>query len=104
MPGEANSLSVPVPTGDPVQSEVVYRFTVDPASALPKIFGELLLAGESGVVPLRHGVLGPEPAVSTVTRPDAVSDWPSGLVMVTSCAPLVADLVSKSSVTWVGSV
>jgi hypothetical protein len=47
-PGLEKAADVPVAIGAPEQSIVVYSLTVEPASAVPVIFGELLLAGETG--------------------------------------------------------
>jgi hypothetical protein len=48
-PGLAKAAAVPVTAGAPVQAPVVYTLTVDPASAVPVIAGELLFAGETGL-------------------------------------------------------
>jgi hypothetical protein len=47
-PGLARFAAVPVTAGAPVQAPVVYTLTVEPASAVPVIAGELLFAGETG--------------------------------------------------------
>ena len=60
----ASSAAVPVASGSPEQSLVMNRRTVEPASAEPKIFGELSLAGEAGTVAVSSGASGA--AVSTV--------------------------------------
>src|SRR5438034_4312315 len=104
MPGDVNCAAPPVPTAEPVQPEFSYSLTVEPPSAAPKMLGELLLAGEAGVVPFRVGGTGGVVSVPTTSRLKPVLDWPSGLVIVTSLEPLVAPVVLRSSVTWVGSV
>ena len=57
-PGEANAAAVPVTATALVHVEFVYSFTVEPASALPMIFGALLFAGEAGLVELTVGATG----------------------------------------------
>ena len=57
-PGEAKAAAVPVAATELVHAEFVYSFTVEPASALPMIFGELLFAGEAGLVELTVGAAG----------------------------------------------
>ena len=44
----AKAAAVPVAVGAPVQEAVVYSLTVEPASAVPEIAGELLFAGPTG--------------------------------------------------------
>ena len=58
MPGEANVAALPEPAMADVQVLFVYSLTVEPASADPMIFGELLLAGEAGDVDVTFGALG----------------------------------------------
>ncbi len=55
-PGEANAAALPVATGDPEQSALVYRSTVASARAVPLIRGLLSFAGEPGVLPVSCGV------------------------------------------------
>ena len=57
-PGDPNTVALPLATAVPEQSEVVYSLTVDPASALPKIVGLALLAGEAGDEPRPVGADG----------------------------------------------
>ena len=57
-PGEAKAAAVPLPASALVQAEFVYSLTVEPASALPMIFGALLFAGEAGLVELTVGAAG----------------------------------------------
>ena len=57
-PGEAKAAAVPLPATALVQLAFVYRVTVEPPSALPMIFGELLFAGEAGLVELTVGGAG----------------------------------------------
>ena len=57
-PGEAKPLALPVAAGAPVQLRVLKSLTVVPASAEPLTSGLLLLAGESGVVPVTVGAVG----------------------------------------------
>src|SRR5215471_8945941 len=104
MPGEANWAALPVATGEPVQLEFVYSLTVEPASADPSTLGELLLAGDDGVVPVSVGAGGGVVSLPTTSTLEPVLDCPSGLVIVTSCDPLLAAVVFRSRVTWVGSV
>ena len=47
-PGDPNTVALPLATGAPEQSLLVYSLTVELASALPKITGLTLLAGEAG--------------------------------------------------------
>ena len=54
----AEAAAVPLAATEPEQSLVVYSLTVEPASALPAIVGELLLAGEIGVEPSEEGAAG----------------------------------------------
>ena len=56
--GEANAAALPVAATALVQVEFVYSFTVEPASAWPTIFGELLFAGEAGLVAVSAGCAG----------------------------------------------
>ena len=58
IPGEAKVAALPLAAGGPEQSLVVYRLTVEPASALPQIMGALSLAGEAGVEPSDEGAAG----------------------------------------------
>ena len=58
MPGLEKVAALPVAVGAPEQSLVVYSSTVEPASAVPVIFGELSFAGESGVEPSDDGAAG----------------------------------------------
>jgi hypothetical protein len=48
-PVDPKAVAVPVAAGEPVQSEVVYSFTVDPASAVPFTAGVVLGFGDVGV-------------------------------------------------------
>ena len=57
-PGDPNTVALPLATGEPEQSEDVYSLTVDPASALPKIVGLTLLAGDAGDEPSPVGAAG----------------------------------------------
>ncbi len=57
-PGLEKAAAVPLAATEPEQSLVVYSLTVEPASALPAIVGELLLAGEIGVEPSEEGAAG----------------------------------------------
>ena len=58
-PGDANAAALPVAATALVQAEFVYRVTVEPASALPMIFGALLFAGDAGLVAVSVGSAGP---------------------------------------------
>ena len=62
-PGDARAAAEPVAATAPVHDASVYSRTVEPASAVPLIVGELSLAGESGSVSLSVG--GPGAVVST---------------------------------------
>src|SRR5262249_9696571 len=104
MPGEEKFAAVSVAAGEPVQLAFAYRFTVEPGSAFPCTFGELSLAGEAGLVPVRVGGSGGVVSWPTVITFEPLLDWPSGLVIVTSLGPFEAAVVSRSSVTCVGSV
>jgi hypothetical protein len=57
-PGKKKLAAEPVPAIEPEQSELVYRFTVEPPSAEPLTSGELSFAGESGSVSVRAGSFG----------------------------------------------
>ena len=48
MPGDAKVAADPWAIGEPEQSLVVWSLTVEPASAVPKMFGVPLLLGEKG--------------------------------------------------------
>src|SRR5215210_9487030 len=102
IPGSLNWAAVPVPIAV-VHVESEYRVTVEPGSAVPKTSGELWSAGEEGELPVTHGVA-LEPPAPTVISPVAVTDCPSGLVIVTFSAPAEAPRVSRSRLIWVGSV
>ena len=58
IPGDAKVAAVTLAATALVQVEFVYSFTVDPASALPMIVGELLFAGDAGFVELTVGAVG----------------------------------------------
>jgi hypothetical protein len=58
IPVPVNVVSGPVAAGAPEQSEVVYSFTVEPASAEPISFGLLSFAGEAGLEDETDGVAG----------------------------------------------
>jgi hypothetical protein len=55
---DANPVAVPLVTGAPEQSLVVYSFTVEPASAVPVMLGLLLFASEAGIEPNPLGAPG----------------------------------------------
>jgi multisubunit Na+/H+ antiporter MnhC subunit len=55
---EAKLVALPLVTGLPEQSLVVYSFTVEPASAVPVFIGLLLVAGEAGTEPNALGAVG----------------------------------------------
>ena len=57
-PGEANAAAVPVAATALVQVELVYSFTVEPPSAPPMTLGELLFAGDAGLVLVTVGAAG----------------------------------------------
>lgn len=58
MPGDANAAVVPVATIEPEQLLVAYTLIEDDASAVPRILGELLLAGPAGLVEIFDGAAG----------------------------------------------
>jgi hypothetical protein len=55
---DANPVALPLVTGAPEQSLVVYSFTVEPASATPLTNGLLLFAGDAGAEPNPLGTVG----------------------------------------------
>ena len=57
-PGVAKAAALPVAAAPPVQPELVNTSTVEPASAVPTIFGLLLLAGPTGDIAIPLGVDG----------------------------------------------
>jgi hypothetical protein len=54
----AKAAAVPLAVGAPEQSLVVYRSTVEPASAAPEIEGELSFAGPAGLAASADGAVG----------------------------------------------
>jgi len=67
-PGDANVAAPPVAATALVQVEFVYRVTVEPTSALPMTLGELLFAGEAGLVELTVGAAGAVESSTYVTE------------------------------------
>jgi multisubunit Na+/H+ antiporter MnhC subunit len=55
---EAKLAALPLVTGAPEQSLLVYSLTVEPASAVPVMLGLLLFAGDAGVEPNPLGAVG----------------------------------------------
>ena len=68
MPVDANAAALPLPTAVPVHVALLYRLTVDPASAVPLTNGALDMPGEPGTVLITDG--GPAGTVSMVTDSD----------------------------------
>jgi hypothetical protein len=59
IPGEANVEALPLPATADVQVPLVYSVTVEPASALPRMVGVVLvLDGDAGLVPVNVGTAG----------------------------------------------
>ena len=94
IPGEANVAAVPLAATALVHVEFVYSFTVEPASALPMIFGALLFAGEAGLVLVSVGCAGAVESSTYVTELDEQAETlPAASVAVAS------KLVVESSAT-----
>ena len=64
MPGDARCAAVSVASAEPLQSDVAYSFTVDPASAEPMIAGEVLDAGDAGDDDVNDGADGAEESLT----------------------------------------
>jgi hypothetical protein len=98
MPDAENVAAGPVPATGEVQVESVYRVAMDPDAADPSIRGELLLAGDAGVVPVKLGAAGAVESSTYVVEADEQEE--------TLPAPSVAlakYVVEESSATVTGN-
>ena len=81
MPPDANSPALPEPKTVPVQFAVVYSLTVEPASAVPRILGELSLPGDAGALPDGAGVAGAIESWMYVSADEQADTFPAGSVV-----------------------
>jgi hypothetical protein len=106
-PGEAKVAPVPVAAGDPLQSEVLYSWTVASASVVPLTSGLLSFDGESGSVSVKvtvGGVSSPFTRNRTTAKSSSNEEVPMSAYPATTALPSGSTRTARPQSASVGPV